>query len=108
MEVPIRTAVSRLLGRTRMLQDGGRGGPSEPAGYFWSGTTSFDQASNTGVTTRQDSSASSALIEEVVDGEDRLLGMEAGQKAVELDRSAQIFAERLLHATMLPGAVPAR
>src|SRR5215813_4207501 len=45
------------------LQDGSRGGPFEPAAYSWSGTSSSDQASSTGVTTRQDSSASSARID---------------------------------------------
>jgi hypothetical protein len=34
--------------------------------------------------------------QEVVDAEDRLLGIEAGQKAVELNRSTQVLAERLL------------
>src|SRR5262245_35170972 len=34
--------------------------------------------------------------EEVVDTEDRLLGIQAGQKAVELDRSCQVFAKWLL------------
>jgi hypothetical protein len=65
VSVAIRTraAISALLGRTRMLQDGGRGDPCEPAGYSWSGTNSFDQASSTGVTARQGSSASSARID---------------------------------------------
>ena len=46
----------------RARASGSYTGPSDPAAYSSSGTASFAHARSTGVTTRQDSSASSARI----------------------------------------------